>query len=134
MLIAIAICSGAFQRQNIYMKWILTIDKLLLWHILSYYCCFGLYFNYLIKKDKSREFPGFINIPGREKCPKIGRDPGIPGKGNPGMSTLPKARQRRAGTAENMAKVRDPFAEMPRTTLRKSSHVLAIKKTSLRVI
>ena len=44
----------------------------------------------------------------------------------------PEARQKRARTAENVAKVRDHFAETPRTSLRKYSHVLAIKKTSLR--
>ena len=37
-------------------------------------------------------------------------------------------------TAENVVKVRDHFVETPRTSLQKSSHVLAIKKTSLREI
>ena len=46
----------------------------------------------------------------------------------------PEARQKRARTAENVAKVRDHFMETPRTSLRKYSHVLAIKKTSLREI
>ena len=46
----------------------------------------------------------------------------------------PEARQKRARTAENVAKVRDHFAETPRTSLRKYSHVLEIKKNSLREI
>ena len=40
-----------------------------------------------------------------------------------------KTRQKRACTAENVAKVRNHFVETPKASLRKSSHVLGIKKT-----
>ena len=55
------------------------------------------------------------------------RKTGSPEKG-------PEVRQKRARTAENVAKGRDHFVETPRTSFRKSSHVLAIKKTLLREI
>ena len=45
-----------------------------------------------------------------------------------------KTPQKRSCTAENDAKVRDHFVETPKASLRKSSHVLGIKKTSLREI
>ena len=45
-----------------------------------------------------------------------------------------KTRQKRVCTAKNVAKVRNHFVETPKAFLRKSSHVLGIKKTSLREI
>jgi len=45
-----------------------------------------------------------------------------------------KTRQKRVCTAKNVVKVRNHFVETPKASLRKSSHVLGIKKTSLREI
>jgi len=43
-----------------------------------------------------------------------------------------KTRQKRVCTAKNVVKVRNHFVETPKASLRKSSHVLGIKKTSQR--
>ena len=45
-----------------------------------------------------------------------------------------ETRQKRVCTAKNVAKVRDHMVETPKASLRKSSHFLGIKKTSLREI